>query len=78
MKELIGYECVCAFDMPYEDWPISYPGYVQVLDVDMPMVKLSAHCGGDATWVNAAKIKQIRALHKADPPRKLRPSIQLP
>ena len=62
MKELIGRVCTCDFNLPDLEWPIpGYPAWVRVLDVDMPMVKLSSFHGGDVMWVNASIIKIIRA-----------------
>ncbi len=64
MKDLIGMECNCVFALPANEWPIEgYPAWVQVLAVDMPMVKL---CGvyqeHHAQWVNCSTIKTIRAV----------------
>lgn len=66
MTELIGKRCACVFALPPHEWPIpGYPAWVRVLDVDMPMVKLSGSAGGAATWVSATLIASIREAPQA-------------
>lgn len=60
MKNLIGKKCRCVFDLPHTEWPISgYPAWVEVLDVDMPMVCMKDAFAGKPMWVNASIIKTI-------------------
>lgn len=62
VKDLIGKECTCVFNIPPEDWPIEgYPAWVIVDDVDMPMVCMRSKFSGPSIWVNASIIKTIRA-----------------
>lgn len=62
LHELVGHRCRCEFNLPYGEWPFEgYPAWVLVLDVDLPLVKLtSAHYdGGRHVWVLATLIKTI-------------------
>lgn len=64
MKELIGCECACDFNLPLGEWPISgYPAWVIVLDVDGNMIKLASKFGDiekSSFWCNTSIIKTIR------------------
>jgi protein involved in temperature-dependent protein secretion len=63
MHNLIGKRCSCEFDMPHYEWPIEgSPAWVKVLDVRMPMIEMASAHAGRPVWVNAARIKSIRAL----------------
>lgn len=71
MKELIGWECCCVFNLPSIEWPIAgYPAWVVVDDVDMPMVKMRSRHGGEAMWLNASIIKTISKERREVKPRK--------
>lgn len=62
MNELVGAECTVEFDLPHTAWPIEgFPAWVNVLAVDMPMVKMASIHAGQPIWVNAKIIKTIRA-----------------
>lgn len=63
MKDLIGRECQCVFNLPFSEWPIAgYPAWVIVDDVDMPMVKMRSTFSGAPMWLNSAIIKTISAV----------------
>lgn len=65
MKELIGYECCCVFNLPATEWPISgYPAWVVVDAVDMPMIKMRSQFGGKPMWLHVGLIKTIEATRR--------------
>lgn len=60
MKNLIGKECGCDFDMAPQDAPVpGWPSWVTVLSVEMPMVEMCGTFGGRPFWINASKIARI-------------------
>lgn len=60
MKELIGQQCRCVFNLPINEWPFDgHPAWVDVVDVDLPMVCMKSSFAGKPVWVNAAIIKTI-------------------
>lgn len=62
-RSLIGKRCQCVFDLEANDWPIpGFPAWVQVVDVDMPMVCMKVAYTGKSMWVNASIIKTIEAV----------------
>lgn len=68
MKSLIGHECRCVFNLPFNDWPFQgYPAWVVVVAVDMPMVCMSYRHGGKGVWVNAATIQTIESVKAPTP-----------
>jgi hypothetical protein len=68
MRELEGYVCRADFFGDHATgWPFpGFPAWVVVLEVDMPMVKMRGYHGDGAKWVNAALIKTISAVQKAE------------
>lgn len=71
MKELIGWECCCVFNLPHTDWPIAgYPAWVVVDAVDMPMVKMRSRFGGNPMWLHTSLIKTISKDKREEKPRK--------
>lgn len=77
MKELVGWECRCIFNLPSFDWPIAgSPAWVVVLGVCGNMIKLSSRWGNveeDAFWCNTSIIKTIS---RTDEKYKKRPRVQ--
>lgn len=62
MKNLIGKECACVFDLPSHSWPIKgYPAWVVVEDIAPPLIKMRSKFGGEPMWLNMNTIESIRA-----------------
>ena len=59
LKELIGkthIACEVSERLPLSD---GYPSWIDVLDVDMPMIKIRNSHGGKPIWVNVAVIRTM-------------------
>lgn len=65
MNELVGRECRVNFTDDPVHWPFpGFPAWVQVLAVDMPMVKMANRYGDGALWINVARIADIQAVER--------------
>lgn len=63
LRELVGKECICVFNLPTNDWPFpGWPAQVWVYDVDASMVKMGPRYDNTrySLWVSTAMISWIR------------------
>lgn len=70
MKELIGWECGCIFNLPPTEWPIpGSPAWVVVLGVHGNMIKIVSIYSNpkhSAFWCNTSIIREIRRTAKCE------------